>query len=550
MNIALAQLNFHIGNFEGNTQKIIQAISRAQSENVDLIVFSELAVCGYPPLDLLEYASFITHCEESLEEIAKHTKNIAVIVGCPTRNTNQYGRKLHNSACFIADGKIISVHHKALLPNYDVFDEFRYFEPGELFSCIRFKGKKIALSICEDLWDLDDSALYSEGPMDSLSTEKPDFIVNIAASPFAKGHASERKKVLHANAAKYGIPLFYINTVGAQTELVFDGGSLVMNKDGNCVAEMKYFSEDFQVFELDWVKTARAVPFQSDLLFTDNPESEVRQMHQALVLGICDYFRKMGFSKAVLGLSGGIDSAVVYALAVEALGVENVLAVLLPSEYSSEHSIADAIELCNNVGGKWEKLPIANPVEATLRVLNPLFEGTSPNLTEENIQARIRGLLLMALSNKFGYILLNTTNKSEAAVGFGTLYGDMCGGLAVLGDVFKTRVYQLAHYVNRDREIIPQNTIDKAPSAELRADQKDSDSLPEYDLLDAILEAHIEQHKSEQEICAQGYEPALVNRVLKLVHTAEYKRFQMPPVLRVTRKAFGPGRRFPLVAKA
>jgi NAD+ synthase (glutamine-hydrolysing) len=509
-----------------------------------------LAVCGYPPLDLLEFDSFIDRCEQAIQEIAKHSVGIAVVIGSPTQNSSSFGRKLHNSACFIAEGKICSVHNKALLPNYDVFDEFRYFEPGSIFSCIHFKGKKIALTICEDLWNLDDSALYAKGPMDDLFPEKPDFIINIAASPFAKDHATERKKVLHANASKYRIPLFYVNTVGAQTELVFDGGSLVMNKDGNCVAEMKYFKEDFQVFELDWVKTARAVPFQSELLFTDNPESEVRQMHDALVLGIRDYFRKMGFSKAILGLSGGIDSAVVYALAVEALGVENVLAVLLPSEYSSGHSIADAIELCNNVGGKWEKLPIANPVEATMNTLKPLFEGTKPNLTEENIQARIRGILLMALSNKFGYILLNTTNKSEAAVGYGTLYGDMCGGLAVLGDVFKTRVYQLAQSINREREIIPTNTILKAPSAELRPDQKDSDSLPEYDILDGILEAHVEQFKSEKEICDLGYEPSLVNRVLKLVHSAEYKRFQMPPVLRVTKKAFGPGRRFPLVAKA
>lgn len=550
MNIALAQLNFHIGNFEDNTQKIIQAISRAKGEMVDLIVFPELAVCGYPPLDLLEFDSFIDRCEHAIQEIAKHSVGIAVVVGCPTRNTNPYGRRLHNAAYFIADGKIRSVHHKALLPNYDVFDEFRYFEPGNSIKCIEFKGKKIALTICEDLWNLDDSALYAWGPMDDLYPEKPDFIINIAASPFAKGHATERKKVLHANASKYNIPLFYVNTVGAQTELVFDGGSLVMNKDGNCVAEMKYFSEDFQVFELDWVKTARAVPFQSELLFTDNPESEVRQMHQALVLGIGDYFRKMGFSKAILGLSGGIDSAVVYALAVEALGVENVLAILLPSEYSSEHSIADAIALCKNLGGNWEILSIAGPADATLQVLSPLFEGLNPNITEENIQARIRGILLMALSNKFGHILLNTTNKSEAAVGYGTLYGDMCGGLAVLGDVFKTRVYQLAQSINREREIIPQNTIDKAPSAELRPDQKDSDSLPEYDVLDAILEARIEQRKSEIEILAQGFEPALVKRVLNLVHSAEYKRFQMPPVLRLTRKAFGPGRRFPLVAKS
>ena len=549
MNIALAQLNFHIGNFEGNTQKIIQAIQRARSEGADLIVFPELAICGYPPLDLLEYNSFIERCETSLEEIAKNTIGMAVIVGCPTRNTERSGRKLHNSAVFIADGKIISNQHKTLLPNYDVFDEFRYFEPGNSFSCIAWRGKKIALTICEDLWNLDGSNRYANGPMDQLSQEKPDFIINIAASPFAKGHAVERKKVLHTNALKFDIPVFYVNHVGGQTELIFDGGSLVMNKDGNCVNEMAYFKEDFQVFELDWVKTAKSVPFQSDLLFTDNPESEIHQLHDSLVLGIRDYFRKMGFQKALLGLSGGIDSAVVYALAVEAIGVQNVQAVLLPSQYSSNHSVNDAIGLCKNLGGSWINLPIADSVTAIETSLKPLFDGTKSDITEENIQARVRGILLMALSNKFGNILLNTTNKSEAAVGYGTLYGDMCGGLSVLGDVFKTRVYQLARYINHEREIIPQNTIDKPPSAELRPDQKDSDSLPDYDVLDVILEGIIEAQYSENELVEQGYDAALVNRIATLVRNSEYKRYQMAPVLRVTRKAFGSGRRIPIVAR-
>ena len=549
MNIALAQLNFHIGNFEGNTQKIIQAIQRARSEGADLIVFPELAICGYPPLDLLEYNSFIECCETSLEEIAKNTIGMAVIVGCPTRNTERSGRKLHNSAIFIAEGKIISTQHKTLLPNYDVFDEFRYFERGNSFSCISWRGKKIALTICEDLWNLDGSNRYANGPMDQLSQEKPDFIINIAASPFAKGHAVERKKVLHTNALKFDIPVFYVNHVGGQTELIFDGGSLVMNKDGNCVNEMAYFKEDFQVFELDWVKTAKSVPFQSDLLFTDNPESEIQQMHDSLVLGIRDYFRKMGFQKALLGLSGGIDSAVVYALAVEALGVQNVQAVLLPSQYSSNHSVNDAIALCKNLGGSWINLPIADSVTAIETSLKPLFDSTKPDITEENIQARVRGILLMALSNKFGNILLNTTNKSEAAVGYGTLYGDMCGGLSVLGDVFKTRVYQLARYINHEREIIPQNTIDKPPSAELRPDQKDSDSLPDYDVLDVILEGIIEAQCSENELVDQGNDAALVNRIATLVRNSEYKRYQMAPVLRVTRKAFGSGRRIPIVAR-
>ncbi len=549
MNIALAQLNFHIGNFESNTQKIIQAIQRARSEGADLIVFPELAICGYPPLDLLEYNFFIERCETSLEAIAKNTVGIAVIVGSPTRNTERSGRKLHNSAVFIADGKIISTQHKTLLPNYDVFDEFRYFEPGNSFSCITWRGKKIALTICEDLWNLDGSNRYANGPMDYLNLEKPDFIINIAASPFAKGHAVERKKVLHTNALKFGIPVFYVNHVGGQTELIFDGGSLVMNKDGNCVNEMAYFKEDFQVFELDWVKTAKSVPFQSDLLFTDNPESEIRHLHDSLVLGIRDYFRKMGFAKAILGLSGGIDSAVVYALACQALGVENVQAVLLPSIYSSNHSLNDAIALCKNLGGSWTNLPIADSVSAIETSLKPLFDGTKPDISEENIQARVRGILLMALSNKFGNILLNTTNKSEAAVGYGTLYGDMCGGLSVLGDVFKTRVYQLARHINHERDIIPQNTIDKPPSAELRPDQKDSDSLPDYDVLDAILEGIIEAQYSENELFEQGYDAALVNRISALVRNSEHKRYQMAPVLRVTRKAFGPGRRIPIVAR-
>lgn len=549
MNIALAQLNFHIGNFDGNTQKIIHAIQRAKNEGADLIIFPELAVCGYPPLDLLEQYDFTERCQKSLETIAEYSDSIAVVVGSPTPNPSRFGRALFNSACFISERAIRAAHNKTLLPNYDVFDELRYFEPGGSFSCINWRGKKIAITVCEDLWNLDESNRYAEGPMDQLAKEKPDFIINIAASPFANGHVTERKKVLHANAVKFGLPVFYVNHVGAQTELVFDGGSMVMNKEGNCVSELAYFKEDFQIFELDWVRTAKSVPFQSDLLFSDNPESDIRQLHDALVMGIRDYFRKMGFKKALLGLSGGIDSAVVYTLAAEALGVQNVQAVLLPSQYSSGHSVNDAVALCNNLGGSWINLPISDSVSAIESSLKPSFDGTKPDITEENIQARVRGILLMALSNKFGSILLNTTNKSEAAVGYGTLYGDMCGGLSVLGDVFKTHVYLLARYINREREVVPQNTIDKPPSAELRPNQKDSDSLPNYDILDVILEGIIELRLSVHDLIQQGHDADLVNRIAALVRNSEYKRYQMAPVLRVTRKAFGLGRRIPLVAK-
>ncbi len=543
MKIALAQLNYHIGNFEANTKKIIDHIDLARQKGADLVVFAELAICGYPPRDFLEFDEFISLCNEAAQEIAKHCGDIACIVGLPIKNDIPQGKDLYNAAYFIENGSVKAIAKKALLPTYDVFDEYRYFEPATEFSCVEFQGKKIALTICEDLWNINDNPLYVSNPMDELIKEEPDVMINIAASPFSYTHDDARIKVLSDNAKKYHLPVFYVNQVGAQTEIIFDGGSLVFDADGEMKAEMKYFEEDLQVFDLSEIENVRNKYPKTDRL------TDIEQIHDALVLGIKDYFRKSGFSKAVLGLSGGIDSAVVCALACRALGAENVMAVLMPSKFSSDHSVQDAIDLVNNFGCMHEIIPIKDVAQAFDNVLAPAFNGLPFNLTEENIQARTRGTIVMAMSNKFGYILLNTSNKSECAVGYGTLYGDMCGAIGVIGDVYKTQVFELAKYINKDREFIPNNTIVKPPSAELRPDQKDSDSLPEYDILDKILYHHIEEKHGSKSIIAKGFDEALVQRVLKLVNIAEFKRYQTPPILRVSPKAFGMGRRMPIVGK-
>lgn len=543
MKIALAQLNYHIGNFEANTKKIIDHIELARGKGADLVVFAELAICGYPPRDFLEFEEFIALCEEAVQEIARHCKEIACIVGLPIKNEILQGKDLYNAAYFIENGKVKAIARKALLPTYDVFDEYRYFEPATSFSCIDFKGKKIALTICEDLWNINDNPLYVSNPMDELIKEEPDVMINIAASPFSYTHDDARIKVLADNAKKYHLPVFYVNQVGAQTEIIFDGGSLVFDADGEMKAEMKYFEEDMQVFDLSEIVNVRNKYPKADR------SADVEQIHDALILGIKDYFRKSGFSKAVLGLSGGIDSAVVCALACSALGAENVMAVLMPSKFSSDHSVQDAIDLVKNFGCMHEIIPIKDVAQAFDSILAPAFNGLPFNLTEENIQARTRGTIVMAMSNKFGYILLNTSNKSECAVGYGTLYGDMCGAIGVIGDVYKTQVFELAKYINKDRELIPINTIVKPPSAELRPDQKDSDSLPDYDVLDKILYHHIEEKQGSKSIIAKGFDEALVQRVLKLVNIAEFKRYQTPPILRVSPKAFGMGRRMPIVGK-
>jgi NAD+ synthase (glutamine-hydrolysing) len=543
MKIALAQLNYHIGNFENNTKKIIEHISLAKAEGADLVVFAELAVCGYPPRDFLEFDEFISLCEAAAKQIAAACKGIACIVGLPVRNEQFAGKDLYNAAYFIEEGEVKAVVRKALLPNYDVFDEYRYFEPATQFKCIDFKGTRIALTICEDLWNINNNPLYVSNPMDVLITEEPDVMINIAASPFSYLHDDERRAVLADNARKYNLPLLYINQIGAQTEIIFDGGSMVMDKEGNLLDEMAYFEEDLSVYEL----VGREI--LSHKAIVHEQVSDISQIHDALVMGIKDYFSKSGFSKAVLGLSGGIDSAIVCALACRALGPENVMAVLMPSQYSSDHSIKDALDLVENFGCKHEIIAIAEAADAFDRMLANAFNGLPFNLTEENIQARSRGIVVMAMSNKFGYILLNTSNKSECAVGYGTLYGDMCGAIGVIGDVYKTQIYALAHYINKDREVIPENTIVKAPSAELRPGQKDSDSLPDYDTLDTILYQFIELKKSSAAIIAEGYEEELVRRVIKMVNAAEFKRYQTPPILRVSPKAFGMGRRMPIVGK-
>lgn len=543
MKIALAQLNYHIGNFEYNTEKIIAHIKQAKEQGADLVVFAELAVCGYPPRDFLEFDEFIQLCEESAAEIARHCQGIACILGIPVRNDLMAGKDLYNAAYFIEEAKVKAVVKKALLPNYDVFDEYRYFESGQQFDCIEFKGVKIALTICEDLWNINDNPLYIANPMDVLIGQKPDLMINIAASPFSYAHDDERMVVLGDNAKKYQLPLLYVNQVGAQTEIVFDGGSLAFDAEGNLLDEMPYFEEALRMYDFEDAVIQGYIPKKHQ------PTSDIEQIYSALVLGIKDYFAKSGFSKAVLGLSGGIDSAVVCALACRALGPENVMAILMPSKYSSDHSIKDALDLVDNFGCMHEIIAIKDAADAFDGMMANAFKDLPQNLTEENIQARCRGIVVMAMSNKFGYILLNTSNKSECAVGYGTLYGDMCGAIGVIGDVYKTQVYDLAHYINKDGIVIPENSIIKPPSAELRPGQKDSDSLPDYDTLDKVLYQYIELKQSSSSIISQGYDEGLVRRIIKMVNGAEFKRYQTPPILRVSPKAFGMGRRMPIVGK-
>jgi len=543
MRIALAQLNYHIGNFESNTGRIIEAIRRARKEGAGVVVFAEMAVCGYPPRDFLEFDDFIDRCEQSVWHIAKVCTGITAVVGTPTRNPDKKGKKLYNSAVVLEAGKILSVHHKSLLPNYDVFDEYRYFEPALHNRPAVIGGGKAAVTICEDLWNIGNELLYRIIPMDELARHDPGLIINLAASPFHYLQHERRLATFRKNVLKYRLPLVYVNQVGAQTELLFDGASTVMNAGGEVVLGMKCFGEDFRVVDLEEVKKTAAVPVTADAC------SKTALIHDALVMGIRDYFSKSGFDKAILGLSGGLDSAVTLVLAERALGKENVWGILMPSRFSSNHSLEDSFALAANLGCPHEVIPIEDAFTAFEQSLSPLFKGLPFNIAEENIQARIRGVILMALSNKFGHILLNTSNKSEAAVGYGTLYGDMNGGLSVLGDVYKTEVYELARYINRDVEIIPHNILLKPPSAELRPGQKDSDSLPAYELLDRILYGYIEEAQGPNELIDKGFDRDTVARVLRMVNTSEYKRYQTPPILRVSPKAFGMGRRMPIVGK-
>ena len=542
MKIAIAQLNYHIGDFEGNLQKMLEATQMAKDTAADIVVFGELAVTGYPPRDFLEFDDFIEKSLEVVARLAKAAIDIAIVVGAPSRNPVVEGKDLFNSAYFLADGTIQQVEHKALLPTYDIFDEYRYFEPASSFEVVHYKGKKIALTVCEDIWNVgNENPLYTICPLDELKEQDPDFILNLSASPFNFNHANNRIHVLKANVELYGKPMFYVNHVGAQTEIIFDGGSIVMSPDGMVHDELPYFEACIRTYELSNVLNGG--------IHQEHKKDKMDLIHDALITGIKDYFGKLGLKKAILGLSGGIDSAVVAVLAQRALGAENVRVLLMPSQFSSDHSVNDARQLAKNLNIQYDIIHIQEAYTAYENMLKPHFTATKFDVTEENIQARIRGMLLMSMSNKFGNIVLNTSNKSEAAVGYGTLYGDMAGGLSVIADVYKTEVFALARFMNKDAEVIPMNTITKPPSAELRPDQVDADSLPDYEILDAILYQYIEKRQGPKELIAQGFDKKLVARVLKMVNRNEFKRAQVAPVLRVSSKAFGMGRRIPIVGK-
>ena len=563
MKIFLAQQNYHIGNFEENARKIIEGIQMAKKAGADLVMFSELCVCGYPPRDFVEFNDFIRQCYDSIDRIKEYADDIGVLIGSPARNPQKEGKDLFNAIFLLHEKQVKSEIHKTLLPTYDIFDEYRYFEPAFEWKCIPFKGKKLAVTICEDIWNLGDNPLYRITTMEILIREQPDVMLNLSASPYNYAADVVRRSIMEAHTAKYGLPMLYCNTVGAQTEIVFDGGSLVYDVNGRMVKEMKYFEEDYALFDLDalsekkqqpqvahkYYYSANEVGRDTDTLQYLMDEKSIHEIHDALILGIRDYFRKMGFTKATLGSSGGVDSAVVQALAVEALGKENVHVLLMPSEFSSSHSVSDAEQLCRNLGNRYDIVPIKSVYESFIAALKPIFKDLPFSVAEENIQSRTRGNLLMALANKFGYILLNTSNKSELATGYGTLYGDMAGGLSVLGDLYKMQVYALARHINKETEIIPEAILTKAPSAELRPNQKDSDSLPDYPVLDRVLYQYVELRQGPREIIAQGFDEKLVARILKLVNTNEYKRNQFCPIIRVSCKAFGVGRRLPIVAK-
>jgi len=549
MLIGLAQQNYHIGNFKRNKAEIIKAIDEAKKKKADLLIFPELSVTGYPPMDLLEREEFIEKSYKTIDEIAIHCDTLGVLVGGPVKNPSKEGKNLFNAAFFLYEGKIKQVIHKSLLPTYDIFDEYRYFEPNKKFEVVTFKGKRLAVTICEDLWDQQEfemdfgkKTLYLVSPMEELNKQRPDLIINIAASPYSHYREETKKKIFTGKALTYQLPVFNVNQVAAQTELIFEGGSLVINPSGKVVDQFPLFKEDLRFYELDEV-------IDGEKTLSEKPPPKIKNIHDALVFGIREYFRKMNFTKATLGLSGGIDSTVTLALATEALGPGNLKVLLLPSRYSSKNSITDSVRLAKNLGVSFRKISIDSIFDSFHQALEPLFKGLPEDVTEENIQARIRSVLLMALSNKQSYILLNTSNKSEASVGYTTLYGDMSGGLSVLGDVYKTDVYRLAEYINREKEIIPIAILKKPPSAELKPGQKDSDSLPDYEWLDQVLYRYIELQRPVKTIIDEGFDKNLVEKTVEMITANEYKRFQAPPVLRISSKAFGSGRRIPLVAR-
>lgn len=543
MRIILAQLNPIIGDIKGNLAKIIKAIDEARALKAEIILFSELVLCGYPAEDLLLMPDFIIENEIALENIIQATKGITAIVGTIRRNSNAQGKRLHNSAAIIRDQKLLGYQDKILLPTYDVFDERRYFEPGTVSKIWTINDKKIGITICEDIWQHTEqnsefsNAKYLADPVVELGKLKPDIVLNLSSSPYCMTHLKSRMVICENAARSMSAPLFYCNQVGANDSLIFDGYSMVFNEKGQLMDIAKGFAEDFKV--IDFPLNSKPKKME---------ENRIADLYQALVLGCRDYFHKLKFNKAVLGISGGIDSALVACIAVDALGLDNVLCIAMPSRFSSPESVIDAKKLCQNLGNEFKEIPIESPFVSYLELLEPHFENKPFDITEENMQARIRGMILMAFSNKYGSIVLTTGNKSELALGYCTLYGDMCGGLAVISDLTKGQVYDLSNWINRKTEIIPQNIIKKAPSAELRPNQKDQDTLPEYEIVDNVLTSYLEDHISSEEIAKKfNYPINLVKDLIKKIHQNEYKRKQAPPGLRVSEKAFTVGRRFPIV---
>jgi NAD+ synthase (glutamine-hydrolysing) len=552
MKIAIAQLNPTIGDITNNAQQIITAAQNAAQQNARLLLTPELSLCGYPPRDLLLYPGFVEKMAQELKAIASQLpNNIAVLIGTVETNPHAHskGQKpLYNSMALLDGGETKQIFHKRLLPTYDVFDEERYFQPGYQANCFTLDKTKFGVSICEDLWNDQQfwgKRSYEVNPIEELAQLGVEIIVNLSASPYSVGKQKLREQILNHAATSYDKPIIYVNQVGGNDDLVFDGNSVVFNSAGELVDHAKSFETDLVVLETDELKIRRDGKTVRRREETDSNE----EIYHALVLGVKDYARKCGFTKAILGLSGGIDSALVAAIASQALGAENVLGVLMPSPYSSDHSISDAVDLVDRLGIKSQQLAIKGAMSAYDTILEPMFTGTEFGIAEENIQSRIRGNLLMAIANKFGYLLLSTGNKSEMAVGYCTLYGDMNGGLAVIADVPKTRVFDICRWLNQKQEVIPRNIITKPPSAELKPEQKDSDSLPAYEILDDILDRVVCQHQSPAEVIEAGHDRETVIKVIKLLTRAEFKRRQAPPGIKITDRAFGTGWRMPIASK-
>ena len=543
MKIALAQLNYCIGNFEQNTKKIIDSALKAKVDGADLVVFSELSVCGYFPFDCLEFDDFIEKCQKALDEIAEKCYDIPVLVGAPLRNDFEGQKPLFNAAVFLYQNQR-QVFKKKFIGDNPLFDERKYFEPShDEEHLLEWSGHRIAVTLGDDMANHGDDPILMKNRMDELKKLSPEMVIALAASAFDYTMPHYRSNVLRQTVLKHELPLIMVNQVGAQTHLIFDGGSIAFASNGYIDTALPFFGEEVKMVDTDTLYLFRTA---EDRLVI--PE-KMSLIHDALVIGVRDYFHKMGFKNAIVGLSGGLDSALVTYFAAKAIGPENVRVVLLPSQFSTDHSVSDAVALAEKLGVRYDTVAIKPLFDSFDTALKPFFEGRPFDVTEENLQARIRGVILMAFSNKFGNVLLNTSNKSEASVGYGTLYGDMCGGLAVIGDVYKSEAYELARFINREEEIIPWHTIEKAPSAELRPGQKDSDSLPDYDLLDQILYQYIECSKSPEQIIAQGFEKAVVDRTIKMVNRNEFKRHQVAPILRVSPRAFGAERLIPIVAK-